>query len=94
MAVALLLALLLAPAASALAAGPSLRTEAPAAETARPRVRCWQEGRLLFEEAGWQSLAATARPDRQLHVSAPAGSTPTSALVIFEAGTATCLLER
>lgn len=90
----LLLALLFVPAATASAAGPSLRAENPAAESARPRVRCWQEGLLLFEEADWQSVAATAPPERPLHSSGSTAGEPGEALVIFEVGTATCLLER
>jgi hypothetical protein len=72
----------------ALAATPAPATAAE--EPPRPRLRCWQEGRLLFEETGWRSLSASARPERVLH----SRESPGAAFSLFDVGSATCLLER
>ncbi len=60
------------------------------AESASPRLRCWQEGKLLFEETGWRSLSAPARPERALH----SGDSPGAVVSLFDLGSAICLLER
>lgn len=54
-----------------------------------PRLRCWQEGRLLFEQVGWKTLSV---PVSEHAVLGPKSDTGRE-LYLIQVGQATCLLE-
>jgi hypothetical protein len=55
-----------------------------------PRLRCWQEGELIFEKIGWKTLSVPTSEAQRIGPSSQSGR----ALALVQVGRALCLLEQ
>lgn len=66
-------------------------TKATARDTAN--LRCWQEGKLLFEETHLNK-EGTSAPKNAMIFSAELAADATQQIHVFEAGSATCMYKK